>query len=365
MKVAEIIALFEAFAPLQYQESYDNSGLQVGNPDDTVKAALLTLDVTEAVLDEAIAKQCNLIVAHHPLIFSGLKSLTGKNYVQRIVQKAIKHDINILAIHTNLDNMRYGVNERIAAKLGLQHTEVLAAAAHHLWKLYTYVPLTHATALRNALFAAGAGQIGPYSECSFGTMGMGSFKASDKAQPFIGTAGGESTVLAEEKIEVVVPSHLKSSVEQALLQAHPYEEVAREWVAIANPHPEIGAGMIGELPAAMDELDFLNLLKNNMKAAVVRHTPFLHKPIKKVALCGGSGSFLLPNALAAKADVFVSADFKYHQFFDADGRILIADIGHYETEQFTVEIFDALLKKKNVTFAVLVSTLDTNPIKYL
>jgi dinuclear metal center YbgI/SA1388 family protein len=365
MKVAEIIALFEAFAPMQYQESYDNCGLQVGNLEDTVKAALLTLDVTEAVLDEAIEKQCNLIVAHHPLIFTGLKNLTGKNYVQRIVQKAIKHDINILSIHTNLDNMRFGVNERIAAKLGLQHTEVLAPLTHQLLKLHTYVPLTHADMLRNALFAAGAGQLGEYSECSFGTMGMGSYSASEKAQPFIGVPAGKRNVVAEEKIEVLLPLHLKNKVEQALLAAHPYEEVAREWVAIANAHPEMGAGLIGELPQPMEEIDFLNLLKNNMKASVVRHTDLLHKPIKRVALCGGSGSFLLPNALAAKADVFVSADFKYHQFFDADGRILIADIGHYETEQFTVEIFDALLKKKNVTFAVLLSTLDTNPIKYL
>lgn len=365
MKVAEIIAFFESIAPIQYQESYDNCGLQVGSPDAVVTGALLTLDVTEAVLDEAIQKQCNLILAHHPLIFTGLKNLTGKNYVQRIVQKAIKHDMNILAIHTNLDNMRYGVNECIAKRLGLINCSVLAPSSHQLWKLHTYVPQAQVEAVKAALFAAGAGNIGAYSECSFSTLGTGTFKAAVGTQPFLGEAGGERVLVAEEKVEVLVPTHLKYKVEQALLAAHPYEEVAREWVAIANNHLEIGAGLLGELPQAMEELDFLKLLKNNMKAAVVRHTDLLQKPIKRVALCGGSGSFLLSNALAAKADAFVSADFKYHQFFDADGRILIADIGHYETEQFTVEIFDALLKKKNVTFAVLLSTLDTNPIKYL
>lgn len=365
MNVAQVISFFEEIAPIQYQETYDNSGLQVGNVQDEVRAALLTLDVTEAVLDEAMAKGCNLIIAHHPLIFSGLKNLTGCNYVQRIVQKAIKNDINIFAAHTNLDNMRDGVNERMASKLALVNTQILAPTSGNQWKLQTYVPTAHAMAVKEALFAAGAGNIGQYSDCSFTQVGTGTFKGNDQTQPFIGQAGGAREQVAEEKIEIIVPAHLKNSVEKALLAAHPYEEVAFDWLALGNQNKEIGAGLLGDLPSAMSEGDFLQMLKTNMNAQVIRHTALLDKPIKRVAVCGGSGSFLLNNAIAAKADVFVSADFKYHQFFDAENKIVIADIGHYESEQFTVEIFDALLKKKNITFAVLLSTLDTNPIKYL
>jgi len=365
MKIADIIALFEEFASTQYQESYDNCGLQVGNTNDTIQAALLSLDVTEEVLDEAIAKGCNLIIAHHPLIFSGLKNLTGRNYVQRIVQKAIKYDVNILAVHTNLDNMRKGVNERIASQLGLQKTQILAPTSGNLYKLQTFVPQEHSVALKDALFSAGAGSIGHYSECSFSSNGQGTFRGDEATKPFIGVAGGLREAVQEEKIEMIVPAHLKNRVEKALIAQHPYEEVAFDWIALSNHNKEVGAGLIGDLPEPMDEINFLKLLKSNMKAQVVRHTALLGKQVRRVALCGGSGSFLLKNAIAAQADVFVSADFKYHQFFDAENQIVIADIGHYETEQFTVEIFDALLKKKNITFAVLLSALDTNPIKYL
>jgi dinuclear metal center YbgI/SA1388 family protein len=365
MNVAQVISFFEEIAPIQYQETYDNSGLQVGNVQDEVHGALLTLDVTEPVLDEAIAKGCNLIIAHHPLIFSGLKNLTGRNYVQRIVQKAIKNDINIFAVHTNLDNMRHGVNERMASKLALVNTQILAPTNGNLWKLQCYVPTAQAITVKESLFTAGAGHMGQYRECSFSQVGTGTFKANEQSQPFIGQAGGPREQVAEEKIEIIVPEHLKNKVEKALMEAHPYEEVAFDWLALGNQNKEIGAGLVGDLPNAMSEQDFLQLLKTNMKAQMIRHTALLGRPIKRVALCGGSGSFLLHKAIGAQADVFVSADFKYHQFFDAENKIVIADIGHYETEQFTVEIFDALLKKKNITFAVLLSTLDTNPIKYL
>ncbi|MBL7712157.1 MAG: Nif3-like dinuclear metal center hexameric protein [Chitinophagaceae bacterium] len=364
MKVAEIIRLFDAYAPFRYQESYDKSGLQVGDPNDTVTGALLSLDITEAVLDEAIEKGCNLIIAHHPVIFSGIKNLTGRNYVQRVVQKAIKHDINLLAVHTNLDNMRQGVNQRIAERLGLQDTRILAPLSGNLLKLCTYVPTAQAEHLRTALFAAGAGHIGQYSECSFSSTGSGTFRGSKDSKPFIGTAGGAQEKVQEDKIEVLVPVHLKNRVEQALVAAHPYEEVAFDWLQLQNHNPETGAGMTGSLPLPVPATEFLALLKKQMKAGMVRHTALTDKAVQKIAVCGGSGSFLLKDAIAAGADVFVTADFKYHQFFDAEGKILIADIGHFESEQFTVEIFDDILKKKNVTFAVLLSTLDTNPIKY-
>lgn len=364
MKVAEIVTLFDSFAPLQYQENYDNSGLQIGDPTAEIRGALLCLDVTEEVLDEAIAEDCNLIIAHHPVIFSGIKQLTGKNYVQRVVRKAIQYNLNILVAHTNLDNMRQGVNERIARKLGLRDLRVLSPSGANLYKLIVYVPDTHADSLREALFTAGAGRIGVYADCSFSTSGQGTFRAENGANPFIGQAGGARETVAEQKIEVLVPVHLRSIVQGAMLSAHPYEEVAHEWFVLQNPNPEIGAGMIGELPEAMDEQFFLDFLKENMKVSLVRHTAFLQKKVYNIAVCGGSGSFLLSEAISQKADVFVSADFKYHQFFDAEGKILITDIGHYETEQFTVEIFNDILRKKNVTFAVLLSTVDTNPIKY-
>jgi len=365
MNIAQVLSFFEEIAPIQYQEAYDNCGLQVGHLEDEVKAALLTLDVTEAIIEEAIEKGCNLIIAHHPVIFSGLKNLTGRNYVQRIVQKAIKNDINIIAVHTNLDNMRQGVNDRIAAKLGLVKTRILAPNSGNLLKLVSFVPKAQTEQVREALFAAGAAHIGHYSECSFSVEGLGTFKGDSRTHPFIGEAGGKREEVVEDRLEVIVPIHLRNTVEKALKAAHPYEEVAFDWFSLLNENQEIGAGLIGELPEPVDELDFLKGLKIKMKAQVVRHTQLLNKKVKKVAICGGSGSFLLSKAIAAQADVFVSADFKYHQFFDAEKKIVIADIGHYETEQFTVEIFDVLLKKKNVTFAVLLSALDTNPIKYL
>lgn len=365
MRVADIISIFERYAPVAYQESYDNSGLQVGDPQARVTGALLTLDITEDVLREAIANNCNLIIAHHPLIFSGLKKLTGSNYVQRIVQQAIKHDINLFAVHTNLDNMYHGVNARIAQRLGLTHTRVLAPATGQLLKLYTYVPASHAAQLLQGLFDAGAGTIGHYSECSFSSTGTGTFRGDASTQPFTGTPGGNTENATEEKVEVLVPLHLRQKVLAALRQHHPYEEIAYELIALENTHPEIGAGLIGRLAEPVEEQIFLSLLKNNMKADCIRHTALSNKPVSTVAVCGGSGSFLLPEAIRAGADIFITADFKYHQFFDADGKIVIADIGHYETEQFTPEIFDTILKENNINFAVLLSTLVTNPIKYL
>lgn len=364
MLLKDILSLFEQEIPGAYQESYDNCGLQIGDPNSEIRAALLTLDVTEAVLEEAKSKGCNLIIAHHPLIFSGLKQLTGKNYVQRIAMEAIRSGISILALHTNLDNMPWGVNARMAQRLALQNTRVLQPLGGTLGKLVVFVPTSHAELLREALFAAGAGSLGAYSECSFQQDGTGTFKPGISASPFIGSPDGPREAVAEVRIEFVAPMHLRHHITAALRRAHPYEEPAFDWLALQQEDPSHGAGLIGELSEPISELDFLLLLKDRMRASVVRHTALLQRKIKKVALCGGSGSFLLKNAINLGADVYVSSDFKYHQFFDAEGRILIADIGHYETEQFTPEIFRDILKKKNVTFAVLLSTLDTNPIKY-
>lgn len=364
MQVKDIIQTIETFAPAAYQESYDNCGLQVGELTDEVTGILITLDVTEDVVDEAMAKGCNMIVAHHPLIFSGLKKIMGRNYVERIVRKAIKNDINIFAAHTNLDNMRNGVNAKIAAKLGLISTTILQPKSAILSKLQTYVPAASADAVRDALFAAGAGQIGNYSECSFNTTGSGTFRPATNANPAIGMAGGEREWVNEVKIEVILEKHAERRALQALRNAHPYEEVAYEIIPINNLHQEIGAGMVGMLLQPMDELQFLAMVKETMKTGCIRHTALLNKKIERVALCGGSGSFLLNDALQAGADVFITADYKYHQFFDAAGKIIIADIGHYESEQFTSEIFEEILNKKFPNFAVLLSNLITNPVKY-
>lgn len=364
MTVKDIMAAIEAFAPPVYQESYDNSGLQVGDPAAIVTGVLITLDVTEQIVDEALGRGCNMIVAHHPVIFGGIKRLTGRTYVERIVAKAIKNDIHIYAAHTNLDNVYQGVNARFAAKLGMQNTRILAPKADVLYKLYTYAPTAVADNVREAMFRAGAGNISKYSECSFNTEGTGTFRAAADANPAIGQAGGPRQSEPEVKIEVLVTSANKYAVLAAMRAAHTYEEVAYELIPLANQATEIGAGMIGTLAEPLEEIEMLAFIKQQMRTECIRHTEFTGRAVSKVALCGGSGSFLLRDAIAAGADIFITADHKYHQFFDAEKKILIADIGHYQSEQYTCEIFEEILKKNFPNFAVLLSNLSTDPVKY-
>lgn len=364
MTISEIIAHLNHIAPPSLQESYDNAGLIVGDASAEAKGALLCLDSTEAVIDEAIELGINLVIAHHPIVFGGLKRFNGSNYVQRVVMKAIKHDIAIFAAHTNLDNVPAGVNKRICDTIGVKNTRILAPKKGQLKKLYTFCPVAQADAVRTALFAAGAGHIGEYSHCSFSSDGTGTFQASDNAKPFVGEVGSTHAE-AEQKIEVVMPAWHEGAVIAALKGAHPYEEVAYDVLSLDNALPTAGSGMIGELPEAMDELSFLKHLKTVMKTGCVRYTPLRNKPVKTVAVCGGSGSFLLSNAMRQQADVFVTADYKYHQFFDAEGAIVIADIGHYESEQFTVQLFHDILNEKFPTFALHLSNVNTNPVNYL
>jgi dinuclear metal center YbgI/SA1388 family protein len=364
MRASDVARAIEAFAPLSYQESYDNSGFQAGDPQTEIKGILFTLDITEAVVEEARARGCSMIVAHHPVIFGGLKRLTGASYVERVVMAALRHGIVLYASHTNLDNVRNGVNAVFADKLGLQSQRILQPMDGSLNKLYTYVPTANAETLRDALFAAGAGAIGKYSECSFGLEGSGTFRAASDANPTIGEAGGPRETQAETKLEVLVPRHLERKVLQALFTNHPYEEVAYEMIRLQNANQELGAGLIGELPLPMEPAAFLRHLKDRMGAACVRHTELPGKPVQRVAICGGSGSFLLKQAIAQGADAFVSADYKYHQFFDAEGRILIADIGHWESEQYTIELLRDIIAEKNPTFALLLSQTKTNPVNY-
>ncbi|MFZ1610426.1 MAG: Nif3-like dinuclear metal center hexameric protein [Chitinophagales bacterium] len=364
MILQEIISHLESIAPKSLQESYDNSGLLVGDSNMEINSAVIALDVTEAVVYAAIKNNSNLIIAHHPIIFGGIKKLTGSNFVERILIEAIKNNIAIYAIHTNLDNIKNGVNTAFAEALGLQNLRVLKPMAGQLYKLVTFAPHTNAADIRQAMFNAGAGNIGNYDECSFNTEGTGTFRGNDDSNPVIGERG-ITHAEPETRIEVIYPKWKEAAIMNALKKAHPYEEVAYDILPLANKYQNIGAGMIGSFTHPMQETFFLESVKVKMKTECVRHTALLHKSIKKVAICGGSGSFLLQDAIRAGADAFISADFKYHQFFDADNKILIADIGHYESEQFTIPLIANLLQKKFPNFALHFSSINTNPVNYL
>ncbi len=363
MKINDVINCLENFAPLSLQEDYDNAGLIVGNHNDDCKGIITALDVNEDVIAEAVKKGCNLIVAHHPIIFKGLKKLNGKNYVERTVIDAIKNNISIYAIHTNLDNVINGVNYEIARKLGLKNLKVLSPKQDSLKKLVTFSPQKNAEEIRAALFEMGAGNIGAYSECSFNVDGVGSFKAGEKASPFVGEIGARHNE-NETRIEVIFPSHLEQKIIKNLLAVHPYEEVAYDIYSLSNVHSGVGSGLIGEMPTSVSEEDLLLKLKTEFGLTIIRHTAFLHKKIIKVALCGGAGSFLISTAKAAGADAYVTSDVKYHEFFDADNSIFLADIGHYESEQFTIDLLGEILQQKFPNFAVLKTEIKTNPVNY-
>jgi dinuclear metal center YbgI/SA1388 family protein len=363
MRISEIISFLESIAPPSLQESYDNAGLITGDPSWECSGIVCSLDAIEEVVKEAIEKKCNLIVAHHPIIFGGLKKINGKNYVEKTIITAIKYDIAIYAIHTNLDNVIDGVNGKIAAMLGLQDCRILSTKDQVLKKLFTFAPHDKAAIVRNAIFEAGGGHIGNYSECSFNSEGTGTFKAGSGTNPYTGTIG-EQHQEPETKIEVIFPAWLESKIIGALKKSHPYEEVAYDVVSLTNQHPGIGSGMIGRLPAPEEEKSFLARVKQVFGAGIIRHTAFAGRPVNMVAVCGGAGSFLVSRALAAGADVFITADMKYHEFFDANGRMVIADIGHYESEQFTISLLYDVLKEKFRTFAVLKTAVITNPVYY-
>ncbi|WP_214073478.1 Nif3-like dinuclear metal center hexameric protein [Mucilaginibacter sp. dw_454] len=363
MKLSQLTAYLETIAPLAYQEDYDNAGLIVGHPDQEIHQVLISLDCVEAVVDEAIATNCQAIISHHPIVFKGLKKFNGKTYVERVVEKAIRHNIALYAIHTNLDSVLPGVNGRICETLGLENLRILAPKHGILKKLITYVPTSHVDQVRNALFHAGAGNIGNYSECSFNADGTGTFKGNEDSDPYVGEPGVRHTE-RETRIETVYPANLESKILMALMLAHPYEEVAYDLYALTNQHQQIGAGMLGELDQHMDAEEFLYHLKEKMHAHVIRHTALTGKQIKKVAVCGGSGGFLLKNAIAAGADIFITADYKYHEFFDADGKIIIADIGHFESEQFTQQLLYDMIHERFGELPLRLTSVNTNPVKY-
>ena len=363
MIIAEVIQHLEDFAPIATAEDFDNVGLLVGDKNSELTGILITHDTLEEVVEEAIVKNCNLIISFHPIIFTGLKKFNGSNYVERTVIKAIKNDIAIYAIHTALDNHSLGVNKMMCDKLGLINTKILIPKKGSIKKLSTYVPLESADALRENLFEAGAGAIGNYDNCSFNIKGSGSYKANENANP---TKGNIGEIHFEEEIQlnVIFPSHLESNILKALFSSHPYEEVAYEIVSLENANQDLGMGMIGELPIEMQELEFLELVKETFKAKGIRHSQLLKQKVQKVAVLGGSGSFAIENAKNAGANFFITADLKYHDYYKAEGKLVVADIGHYESERYTKNILHSYLSKKISNFAIILANTKTNPIKY-
>ncbi|MEZ4838824.1 Nif3-like dinuclear metal center hexameric protein [Flavobacterium sp.] len=363
MKLQSIFPILEELAPLTYAEDFDNVGLLLGNPEQEIEGILVCHDALEYVVDEAIQKKCNLIVCFHPILFSGLKKITGRTYVERVVIKAIKNNIAIYAVHTALDNHQNGVNKIIANQLGLLNTKILVPKEKFIRKLVTYTIPENYQQLRNALFEAGAGKIGNYEDCSFNSKGIGTYMGNENSNPEIGERF-EFVENDEIKIEVTFEKHLETKILKALFKNHVYEEVAYEIYELQNLHQNIGLGMIGDLENDMNENDFLEFVKEKMHCESIRHSTLLNKQIKKVAVLGGSGSFAIGHAKQQGADAFITADLKYHQFYEAENQLILADIGHYESERYTKNYIVDFLIKKIPNFAIILSEQNTNPVKY-
>lgn len=364
MKIKEFALTLEQLAPLGYAESFDNVGLLVGDSNTEITSVLVAHDALEEVVEEAIEKGCNLIVCFHPIWFSSIKKLTGKNYVERALIKAIRNDIAIYAIHTALDNHALGVNKIFCDTIGVKDTKILIPKLNYIKKLVTYVPANYVNRVQQALFKAGAGSIGNYKQCSFTSLGEAGFTPIQGSNPFVGEIG-QAHKGPECKIEMVFEKHLQGLVLKALFESHPYEQVAYEIFSIDNPMNNVGMGMIGELPQAMDQMEFLNMVKEKTQSNGIRYSKLLNRPIKRVAVLGGSGSFAIPDAIKQNADIFLTADLKYHDYYQADNQLILADIGHFESERYTKNYIVEFLSKKMTTFAVILSTVNTNPVNYL
>ena len=363
LRIRDIINFLETLAPLTLQESYDNSGLVCGDTEQICSGATIALDLTEKVIEETVARKHNIIIVHHPPIFSPIRRIVQGDAVSDLLIKAIRHDITIYACHTNLDNVLWGVNGEIADRIGLISRQVLHPKSDTHKKIITYVPSLHLDEVRDALFSAGGGKLGEYEECSFNMTGSGNFKPLANATPYSGEKGKRHTA-EEVRLEVIFPAHLQISIINTLLINHPYEVPAYEILSLDNQFQEFGGGVIGELPTEKSEVEILSILKSTFKTGVIRHSPLTNSPIKTVALCGGAGKSMIYNALRMKADVFITADLGYHDFFSPSGKMLLADIGHFESEQYTSDLLTRLIKEKFPTFAVLKTGINTNPVNY-
>ncbi|MEG0499933.1 MAG: Nif3-like dinuclear metal center hexameric protein [Rikenellaceae bacterium] len=364
MVVSEVIKIIEGFAPPALAENFDNVGLMVGDKSMRVRGILLTLDVVEESVDEAVERGLNLIITHHPLIFSPLKSLTGKNYIERVLIRAIKQGVAIYSAHTNLDSVQQGVSFRLGEKLGLQKMQVLRPVKNNLLKLVVYSPFNYSNGIRKALADSGAGFIGQYDSCSFSAMGEGRFRATAGLRPFVGSVG-ELHTEKEERIETVVQRHKLAETLVQLRRVHPYEEMAYDVMPLENMDPSVGLGVIGEFSEEMDVYDFLGGVKKILQIPMIKYSAPVKNRIRRVALCGGAGASFINDAINSGADIYVTGDLKYHDYFVPDGRITIADIGHFESEQFTLDIFNDVLIKKITNFTVCKTALNCNPINYL
>jgi dinuclear metal center YbgI/SA1388 family protein len=363
MKIRDLIHIIEEHAPLSFQEGYDNSGLLIGGFDEEVNKALICIDITEDILNEAAEKNCDIIISHHPLIFKGLKRITESCPTERIIKKAIKNNIAIYSAHTNLDNTIYGVSHILAEKLGLKELKILEPKAEMLSKLVTFCPLSHSNQVRQAIFDAGGGKIGNYDCCSYNISGEGSFRALEGTNPYVGEKN-KIHFENETRIEVIFPKYLEDNIVRAMIAAHPYEEVAFDLYPLNNKWNQVGSGVIGNIEPR-EEIDFLMEVKKLTGVKTIKHSKLRNKPVGKVAICGGSGSFLINRALKQKADIFITSDIKYHDFMDVDNNMILADIGHYESEQFSKELIYNVITKKIPNFAVLISEINTNPVYYL
>jgi dinuclear metal center YbgI/SA1388 family protein len=363
MKTADILSFFDSWAPPSLAEDYDNVGLLVGKKESQVSKILVSLDATEEVVEEAASLGCELIVIHHPILFKGLKKLNGQNYVARTVEAAIRKNIGLLAVHTNLDAIQTGVNRKMAQKLSLQNPQILRKAKGKLLQLSFFVPIGNREEVLKAIHATGAGQIGNYSHCGFYSEGTGQFMPGEFADPALGRRGVLETV-QEARVEVILPLFMKSRVLQALKDSHPYEEVPYFFTPLDNEWQDAGAGMVGDLPEALPKEDFIALVKKEFGLHMLRHTYSAKKEVRKVALCGGSGFFLLGEAIAAGADAYLTSDIKYHEFFDSEGKLMLMDLGHFESEQFTPELIFEELSIHFPNIAVLLSKTRTNPVFY-
>lgn len=364
--IKHVLDFLNEIAPPSLQESYDNAGLLTGDPDSVCTGILCCLDVTEQVLDEAALHGANLVVAHHPLIFKPLKNILPTSANGTILIKAIRQGTAILAIHTNYDNVGKGVNFALSRKIGLPEDSfsILTPMGGQIAKLYTAVPVADNERVKSALFAAGAGKIGLYDQCSFQTSGTGTFRPLPGSNPVIGESGGPREQVEEYKLEVIFPIWRKKQILAALRQSHPYEEVAYEIILTENLHQEIGSGMLGTLSQPLTETGFLKLISSSLAQPFLRHSALTGKMIRKVAVCGGAGAFLIGKAIQSGADAFLTADLKYHEFFDADAKILLVDAGHFETENPAIAQLTTELQEKFPTFAVLKSKVNTNPVHY-
>ncbi len=361
--VQDILSTLNKKAPFSLQESYDNSGLIIGDLTQQVSGICIALDCTLEVLKYAKKHKANLVVTHHPILFKPIRKIGNQSWEEKIIRFSIKHNINILSIHTNLDNIKAGVNDKIGEKLGLKNLNILSPKSQILTKLITFVPIDHFSSLREALFSAGAGAIGNYDHCSFSSDGIGSYRPNQQAKPYKGTSGITEQV-KEKKLEVIFPNYLSNFIVQTLEKHHPYQDVAYDLLALKNASKDIGAGMIGTLDKAMALSDFLALIKKTFKTSVIKYAVGTKKKVRKIAFCGGSGFFLLKHAIAKGADVLLTSDLKYHDFFEAKEQIHLIDIGHYESEQFTNQLIKEILREKFPKFAIRIVKTSTNPVKY-